>query len=192
MKEHEAVYARNGFVTVTKGKLAFFTISNWITLPVVIDTKFHSNLYRNLLNETLEKNGLRESSFKRFNEERSNNSLGISILKSLFCADIKNSHLDFFSCVCFPRQIQADVVESMNISAHRNHVKSMYTNLETIGISSFVFFNLCLHLNRTACNNPWIFLAGAYLPLCHKKKITLSFCLVSLNNREQRDLPLYV
>lgn len=61
-----------------------------------MDTKFHSNLYRNLLNKTLEKNGLRESSFRRFNEERSNNSLGISILKSLFCADIKNSHLDFF------------------------------------------------------------------------------------------------
>lgn len=146
MKEHEAVYARNGFVTVTKGKLTFFHNQQL--------NNTHSNLYRNLLNKTLEKNGLRESSFKRFNEERSNNSLGISILKSLFCADIKNSHLDFFSCVCFPRQIQADIVESMNISAHRNHVKSMYTDLETIGISSFVFFNLCLHLNRTACNNP--------------------------------------
>ena len=111
-----------------------------------MDTKFHSNLYRNLLNETLEKNGLRESSFKRFNEERSNNSLGISILKSLFCADIKNSHLDFFSCVCFPRQIQADVVESMNISAHRNHVKSMYTDLETIGIIVLLCFSIYVYI----------------------------------------------
>ena len=39
---------------------------------------------------------------------------------------------------------------------------------------------------------PLNFFSGSLSTSVSSKKITLSFCLVSLNNREQRDLPLHV